>query len=250
MLEVKNIETYYGHVMAIKGISIKVPQGAIVCVLGANGAGKSTLLKTISGILSGQPEKGTIEFMGLRIDGIEPHRIVELGISHVPEGREIFGQLSVEENLRLGTYRIRKKGRDEWKKALRLFPFIEERLNQRADTLSGGEQQILAILRALMGKPKLLMMDEPSLGLSPLFIREVGRIIREINSEGVTVLLVEQNARLALSLSNYGYILENGRIVMKGEAHALMNDDDVVEFYLGMKEYTKVKSYKRQRRWV
>ena len=251
VLDVKNIETYYGNVMAIKGISISIKDGQIVSVLGANGAGKTTILRTISGVLFDQPEKGTINFMGKMIQRKDPEKIQRMGISHVPEGREIFPELTTMENLRLGAYnRKDKEGiKSDIEKMLDHFPALKTRLTQDADTLSGGEQQMLAIARALMSRPKLVLMDEPSMGLSPILIDEIFKIIKDLNAEGATILLVEQNANMALSVAHYAYVLETGRIVLFDETATLMKDEDVVEFYLGTKEYSKVKSYKRKKKW-
>ncbi len=251
VLEIKNIETYYGNVMAIKGISIKIKDRQIVSVLGGNGAGKTTILRSISGVLNDQPEKGTIQFMGTMIHGKAPEKIQRMGISHVPEGREIFPELTTLENMRLGAYnrKDREGIKNDIERVLGYFPLIKNLLNRDAELLSGGEQQMLAIARALMSRPKLMLMDEPSMGLSPLLVEEIFKIIKEINAEGTTILLVEQNANMALSVAHYAYVLETGRIVLFDETEKLMKNEDVVEFYLGMKEYTKVKSYKRKKKW-
>lgn len=254
MLKVKNIETFYGLIMAIRGISFDVQEGEISCILGPNGAGKTALLKTIMGLIEDQPDKGTIEFMGIRIDGKAPEEIVRLGISLVPEGREIFPELNVDENLRIGAYvRSDKKGiKDDYERVVSYFPILLQRRTQLAGTLSGGEQQMLAIGRALMTRPKLLMLDEPSLGLSPILVYEIFRIIKTINHEGITILLVEQNAKMALKISDYGFILENGRIVASNRSDILLQDEDVKEFYLGIKTEQSLKGYqrwKRKKRW-
>lgn len=254
MLKVKNIETSYGFVNAIRGVSLDLEEGDIKTVLGANGAGKTTILKTIMGLLEDQPEKGTIEFMGKRIDRMDTEDIVRLGISYVPEGREIFPELTVFENLKMGSYTRRDKDgvRKDYKRVSEYFSVLEERKNQLAGTLSGGEQQMLAIGRALMARPKLLLLDEPSLGLSPVLVKDIFEIIKAINREGITVLLVEQNARMALNIGNYGYVLENGRIVLSDETRVLLENDDVKEFYLGVKLEESVKGYqryKRKKRW-
>ncbi len=251
ILRVKNVETlYYGVIKALRGISLHIEEGTISVILGANGAGKTTVLKTIMGLLEDQPDKGTIEFMDRRIDGMDAEDIVNLGIALVPEGREVFPELSVWENLSMGAY-IRKD-RKEIQKDLDLvvgyFPVLRERSRQQAGYLSGGEQQMLAIGRALMTRPKLLMLDEPSLGLSPILVREIFRIIQAINREGTTILLVEQNARMALSIAHYGYVLENGRMVLANTAQNLMEDEDVKEFYLGIKAEVSGKGYQRWRR--
>lgn len=254
MLKVKNIETSYGFVNAIRGVSLDLEEGDIKTVLGANGAGKTTILKTVMGLLEDQPEKGTIEFMGKRIDRMDTEDIVRLGISYVPEGREIFPELTVFENLKMGSYTRRDKDgvRKDYKRVSEYFSVLEERKNQLAGTLSGGEQQMLAIGRALMARPKLLLLDEPSLGLSPALVKEIFEIIKAINKEGITILLVEQNARMALNIGTYGYVLENGRIVLSDETKVLLENDDVKEFYLGIKLEESVKGYqryKRKKRW-
>jgi branched-chain amino acid transport system ATP-binding protein len=250
LLEIKNIETYYDLIYAIRGASLAVEQGSITAILGNNGAGKSTILKTVMGLIEDQPDKGTIEFMGQRIDGMDTDRIVRMGITLVPEGREVFEELSVRENLLMGAYtRKDKTGIDaDFDKVFHYFPILKNRVNQWAGTLSGGEQQMLAIGRALMSRPKLLFLDEPSLGLSPILVKEIFEIIKTINAEGVTILLVEQNARMALSVSDTGLILENGRFVMKGPACDLIEDKDVKEFYMGVKSEASVKGYQRWKR--
>src|SRR4030067_888925 len=215
ILKVKNIETLYGLIMAIRGVSLEVQKGQIAAILGANGAGKTTILKTIMGLLEDQPDKGTIKLLGKRIDGKDAEEIVHLGISYVPQGGEVSPELSVDENLKMGAYtRKDKKGvKEDYDRVITHFPILSQRKNQWAGTLSGGEQQMLAIGRALMTRPRLLMLDEPSLGLSPLLVQEIFRIIRTINGEGTTILLVEQNAKMALKISSYAFVLENGRIV-------------------------------------
>ncbi|MFC1822234.1 ABC transporter ATP-binding protein [Thermodesulfobacteriota bacterium] len=251
VLKVHNIETYYGNIMAIKGISIDVQRGHVVSILGANGAGKTTILRTISGVLVDQPEKGTIELFGQKIERQDPTKIAKLGIGHVPEGRETFPELTTEECLKVGYYNRKDKDniQPDLDRILGYFPVLGARLKQRADMLSGGEQQMLAISVAMMTRPKLLMMDEPSLGLSPLFIKEIFKIIKMMNDGGTTILLVEQNARVALNIAHFGYVLENGRIVLFGSVDDLKEDADVKDFFLGMKEYDKVKSYKRKKKW-
>ncbi|MBI9084606.1 MAG: ABC transporter ATP-binding protein [Desulfobacterales bacterium] len=250
LLEIKNIETYYDLIYAIRGASLSVEEGTITAILGNNGAGKSTILKTVMGLLDDQPDKGTIEYGGRRIDGRETEDIVRMGISYVPEGREVFEELSVRENLLMGAYirKDRKRIDEDFKRVYAYFPVLEERSNQWAGTLSGGEQQMLAIGRALMCRPCLLFLDEPSLGLSPLLVKEIFRIIQTINREGVTILLVEQNARMALSIADTGLILENGRFVMKGPATELMEDKDVREFYMGVRSEASAKGYQRWKR--
>lgn len=254
LLEIKNIETYYDLIYAIRGASLSVEEGTITAILGNNGAGKSTVLKTAMGLIEDQPDKGTIEFMGKRIDGMDTEEIVRMGISYVPEGREVFEELTVKENLLMGAYMRKDKAgiKNDFERVYHNFPVLKDRDNQWAGTLSGGQQQMLAIGRALMSRPKLLLLDEPSLGLSPILVKEIFRIIKSINSEGVTILLVEQNARMALSISDVGLILENGRFVMKGKAGDLMEDKDVKEFYLGVRSEESAKGYqrwKRKKKW-
>lgn len=233
LLQVKDIDTYYGSVYALKGVSLEVPEKSIIAVLGANGAGKTTLLRTISGLIS--PAKGSIEFDDRRIERMKAHRIVRLGISHAPEGRELFPDLTVRENLIMGGY-VRKGIKDLTKDLSMIydyFPILGERRNQKANTLSGGEQQMLCIGRALMSRPKLLLLDEPSLGLAPLIVEEIYPIIGLINREGTAVLLIEQNAMLALSVASYGYVLETGRMILSGDGEKLLGDEHVRKAYLG-----------------
>ena len=233
MLKIDDINVYYGAIHAIKGISLEVNEGEIVTLIGANGAGKSTTLRTISGLL--KPKTGTMTFEGKNIAGVPAHNIVKAGISQVPEGRRIFAEMSVMENLDLGAF-IRKD-KDGIQKDLKMvferFPRLEERKNQEAGTLSGGEQQMLAMGRALMSRPRLLLLDEPSLGLAPLLIREIFSIIQDINKTGTTILLVEQNANMALSIANRAYVLETGRITLSGDAKELAASEDVRKAYLG-----------------
>ena len=250
LLELKNIETYYDLIYALRGVSLSTEQGTITAILGNNGAGKSTILKTIMGLIEDQPDKGTIEFEGSRIDRKDTEEIVRLGISYVPEGREVFEKLTVRENLMMGAYiRRDKEGVEEdVANMCRTFSILSQRCNQWAGTLSGGEQQMLAIGRALMSRPKLLLLDEPSLGLSPVLVKDIFQIIQNINRDGVTILLVEQNARMALSIAHNALILENGRFVMKGKAEDLMKDKDVQEFYMGVRSEASVKGYQRWKR--
>ena len=246
LLELANIEASYGPVQALRGVTLAVPRGKIVTVLGANGAGKSTILKTISGIID--PSKGQIRFDGAEIQSRDPAWIVRRGISHVPEGREVFPLLSVEENLRMGAYtRSDAEGiAQDIDMVFGYFPILRERARQEAGLLSGGQQQMLAISRALLARPSLMLMDEPSLGLSPLLTQEIFRIITRINREkGTTILLVEQNANMALQVADYGYVLEVGRIVMEDTCKRLLEKEDVQEFYLGM----KAQGARGQRRW-
>lgn len=250
LLEVKNIETYYDLVYAIRGASLAVEEGSITAILGNNGAGKSTILKTIMGLIEDQPDKGIIEFDGKPIQHMDTDKIVRKGIAYVPEGREVFEELTVHEHLLMGAYT--RKDSAEIKKDIdqvyKYFPVLKNRTNQWAGTLSGGEQQMLAIGRALMLRPRLLLLDEPSLGLSPILVKNIFSIIKEINSKGTTILLVEQNANMALSISSTGLILENGRFVMKGKSKDLMEDKDVKEFYLGIKSETSAKGFQRWKR--
>ncbi len=233
MLKIDNINVYYGAIHAIKGISLEVREGEIVTLIGANGAGKSTTLRTISGLL--KPREGGIQFMGQEIAGMPAHKIVKEGISQVPEGRRIFAEMSVLENLELGAF-IRND-KDEVQKDMEMvfqrFPRLEERKEQLAGTLSGGEQQMLAMGRALMSRPKLLLLDEPSMGLAPLLIREIFSIIQDIHNTGTTVLLVEQNANMALSIADRAYVLETGRITLSGDAKQLAASEEVRKAYLG-----------------
>ena len=233
MLSVNNLQVHYGMIQAIKDVSFDVNEGEVIALIGANGAGKTTILHTISGLL--QPTKGSVIFEGRDITKVPAHRIVSLGMAHVPEGRRVFAQLSVLENLRLGAYT--RKDKNEMEETLKMiyrrFPRLEERKNQISGTLSGGEQQMLAMGRALMSHPKIILMDEPSMGLSPIFVEEVFNIIRDISAEGTTVLLVEQNAKKALAIANRAYVLETGNILLQGDAKQLMNDESVKKAYLG-----------------
>lgn len=233
MLEVKDINVYYGAIHAIKGISLAVEEGEIVTLIGANGAGKSTTLRTISGLL--KPKSGEINFLNKNIAGMPAHKIVHEGISQVPEGRRIFAEMTVLENLELGAFTRTDKEeiQNDLKRVFGRFPRLEERKTQLAGTLSGGEQQMLAMGRALMSRPKLLLLDEPSMGLAPLLIREIFSIIVDINKTGTTILLVEQNANMALSVANRAYVLETGRITISGDAKELAASEDIRKAYLG-----------------
>ena len=231
LLEVDDIEVRYGNIRALKGISFDVAEGEIVALLGANGAGKTTTQKTVSGML--RPSLGQIRFAGQRIDGIPAHELINLGICHVPEGRHVFPRMTVAENLDMGAFRFKKPDEAELERVLVMFPRLRERYRQQAGTLSGGEQQMLAIGRALMGKPRLLLLDEPSMGLAPLIVAQIFDIIREINAQDTTVLLVEQNAAQALKLADRGYVLETGSIVMSAPAAELLSSRRIRAAYLG-----------------
>jgi branched-chain amino acid transport system ATP-binding protein len=231
MLDVDGIEVKYGAIRALKDLSFEVHEGEIVALLGANGAGKTTTQRTVSGML--RPTLGAISYEGNRIDGLPAHELISLGICHVPEGRHVFPRMSVAENLEMGAYRFKRTDQDDLDRVLQMFPRIKERLKQTGGTLSGGEQQMLAIARALMGKPKLLLLDEPSMGLAPMIVAQIFEIVSEINRQGVTVLLVEQNAAQALSLADRGYVLETGEIVLSGTGQELLADDRVRAAYLG-----------------
>jgi branched-chain amino acid transport system ATP-binding protein len=233
LLELRDVHTYYGNIHALKGISIEIENGEIVTLIGSNGAGKSTTLKTISGLL--RPREGEVWFDGQRLDGTPAHDIVAKGISQAPEGRRIFPRLSVKENLEMGAFQ-RPKGADleaDFERVYSLFPRLKERLSQNGGTLSGGEQQMLAIGRALMAKPKLLLLDEPSMGLAPILVEQIFEIVRDINASGTTVLLVEQNALMALGIAVRGYILQTGEIVLHDAAERLKTNPEVQKAYLG-----------------
>lgn len=233
MLELSDIRAYYGPIKALKGVSLKIEKGEVVSLLGANGAGKSTTLMTISGV--NRVGGGSITYKGERIDGLRPDEVVRLGISQVPEGRRIFSRLSVRENLEMGAFIVddKKKISGMMDEVFELFPVLKERIGQQGGTLSGGEQQMLAIGRALMSDPELLLLDEPSLGLAPIVVSKIFRIIRDINKKGVTVLLVEQNAKAALGLANRAYVLETGEITLQGPSSVLMEDERIRKAYLG-----------------
>jgi branched-chain amino acid transport system ATP-binding protein len=255
LLSLSNVETLYGLNHALRGVSLDVHPGTVTAVLGNNGAGKTTILKTTVGLLDDQPDKGTISFNGQRIDGKETEDIIHLGLSYVPEGREVFDELTVDENLRMGGYirSDRQNMKNDLERMYEMFPALVARRTELAGRLSGGEQQMLAIGRALMNQPKLLFLDEPSLGLSPLLVKEIFSIIQKIKSDGVTILLVEQNANMALNVADFAYVLENGRFVISGTPDELRADEDVREFYLGMKAKDSAKGfqrYRRKRRWA
>ena len=233
MLEVKNLKVHYGVIQAIKGISFEVNEGEVIALIGANGAGKTTTLQTITGML--KPSEGEILFEGQDIVKVPGHKIVSMGMAHVPEGRRVFAELSVYENLKLGAYTRKDKNEiaESLAQVYKSFPRLEERKNQLAGTLSGGEQQMLAMGRALMSKPKIILMDEPSMGLSPIFVNEIFNIIKEVSDSGTTVLLVEQNAKKALSIADRAYVLETGSITLEGKASDLLNNESVQKAYLG-----------------
>ena len=233
MLKVTDLQVYYGVIQALKGISFEVNEGEVIALIGANGAGKTTILHTITGLI--EAKAGTVEFEGKDITKMPGHKIVTLGMAHVPEGRRVFADLTVLENLKMGAYTRTDKNEIAESLAMvyKRFPRLEERKNQLAGTLSGGEQQMLAMGRALMSKPKIILMDEPSMGLSPIFVNEIFDIIREVSESGTTVLLVEQNAKKALSIADRAYVLETGNIVLEGDAKEMMNDESVKIAYLG-----------------
>jgi branched-chain amino acid transport system ATP-binding protein len=256
LLKIANIETlYYDRIYALHGLSLEVKEGEIFAVLGPNGAGKTTLLKTIAGLLKDQPKKGSIHFMGKRIHRLAPERVSRLGIVYVPEDRGLFRELNVRENLDLGCWGRKDSGiKRDYEFIYQLFPILKARAGQQAETLSGGEQQMLAIARAILQRPKLLMLDEPSLGLAPLVSREVYAALSKISQTGTTILLVEQNAKMALRIANFGYIMESGRIVLEGTARELQQNEDVQELYLGVGDGETVspkgwRLYKKRRTW-
>ncbi|UED73479.1 ABC transporter ATP-binding protein [Brevibacillus sp. DP1.3A] len=237
MLNIQNLTTSYGQIKAIRGITLEVPEGKIVSLIGANGAGKTTTMRTIAGQL--KPEAGTITFCGQRIEGSRPHQIVKAGLALVPEGRAILGKMTVLENLEMGAFqRNDAQGiKDDMEKMMIWFPILKERLSQLGGTMSGGQQQMLAIARALMSRPKLLLLDEPSMGLAPIVVSDIFKVIKEINAEGTTVLIVEQNVKQALKIADYGYVLEAGQIVLDGTGESLLNDERVKEAYLGGRKH-------------
>lgn len=233
MLEIKDLHTYYGNIHALKGISLDVEQGEVVSLIGSNGAGKTTTLRTIQGLL--KPRQGKILFEGSPLESLSAQAIVRLGISQSPEGRLIFPRMTVQENLEMGAFSRRDSVgiKSDLEKALHLFPRLRERINQKGGTLSGGEQQMLAIARAMMARPRLLLLDEPSMGLAPMLVSQIFSIIRDINTQGTTILLVEQNARMALTVSHRGYVLQTGQIVLAGTAADLQSNETVRKAYLG-----------------
>lgn len=260
ILQAQGLEVVYRDVLlGLRGVSLEVKRGTIVAVLGSNGAGKTTLLRALTGLLDvhrGRITKGSISFEGEELDRRDPSSIVRAGISQVMEGRRIFPTLTVDENIRSGAYTVRSKAqiRENYDRVLELFPKLVERRSSTAGYLSGGEQQMVAIGRALMSSPKLLLLDEPSLGLAPLIVEQIAGIVREVNAQGTSVVLVEQNATMALSLADHGYILENGRVVKDGPGEVLLADKDIQEFYLGVgdagrKSFRDVKTYRRRKRW-
>jgi branched-chain amino acid transport system ATP-binding protein len=260
VLTVENLEVVYDDViLVLRGVSLEVPEGKIVALLGANGAGKTTLLRALSGLLDvhdGEITKGRISLDGTPIQHLPPARIVRAGVTQVLEGRRIFGEFTVEENLRIGAYSSPRDARRNLDRIYELFPILKERQRLTAGYLSGGEQQMLAMGRAMMSNPRYLLLDEPSLGLAPLLVAQIRDLVVEINKQGTTVLLVEQNAHMALSIADHGYVLETGKVVMDKPASALLEDEDVREFYLGMgtegaaKSFRDVKHYKRRKRWL
>ena len=262
MLAVANLEVVYNEViLVLRGLSVEVPDGSIVALLGANGAGKTTAVRAVTGLLDvheGDITKGSVVWNGTNISQFKPSRIVELGITQVMEGRRVFAELTVDENLGTGAFTVRDRRANaaSYQRVMELFPLLQDRRRHTAGYLSGGEQQMLAIGRALMSDPKLLILDEPSLGLAPMLIEQIRDIIVDINSQGTSVLLIEQNAVMALSIADYGYIMESGKVVMDGEPRKLLADEDVQEFYLGLraegerKSFRDVKHYKRRKRWL
>ncbi len=264
MLEVANLEVVYNEViLVLRGLSIEVPEGNIVALLGSNGAGKTTTSRAITGLLDnheGKVTKGSITWNGKDITHTKPSQIVQSGIAQVMEGRRCFGELTVDENLATGAFTNKAGQKKQYERVMELFPRLQERRKQLAGYMSGGEQQMLAIGRALMAEPKLLILDEPSLGLAPLLVQQVRDVIKELNADGMSILLIEQNAMMALSIADYGYIMENGKVVMDGDGKKLLGDDDVKEFYLGLhqgddedsgrKSFKDVKHYKRRKKWA
>ncbi len=233
LLEIQAVDSYYGNIQALKGVSLKVEEGEIVTLIGSNGAGKSTTLKTVSGLI--RPKQGTITFDGKQTNGLAPHLVAAMGIAHVPEGRKIFPRMTVMENLEMGAFNQpdRAKFSQDFERVTGLFPRLKERLAQKGGTLSGGEQQMLAIARAMMSRPKILLLDEPSMGLAPVLVEQIFDIIKELNREGSTILLVEQNAHMALQVAHRGYVIQTGAITLSDRAEALRENEMVKEAYLG-----------------
>jgi branched-chain amino acid transport system ATP-binding protein len=264
VLEISNLEVVYSEViLSLRGLSLTVPDGEIIALLGSNGAGKTTTARAVTGLLDnhkGEVTKGTISYNGQMIHAKDPAKVVQMGIAQVMEGRRCFGELTVDENLATGAFTNKDKAnvKQQYDKVMGLFPRLQERRKQLAGYMSGGEQQMLAIGRALMANPKFLILDEPSLGLAPLLVQQVRDVIRDLNKEGMSILLIEQNAMMALSIANTGYIMESGKVVMDGDAKRLLADDDVKEFYLGLhsgedgerKSFKDVKHYKRKKKWA
>jgi branched-chain amino acid transport system ATP-binding protein len=260
LLDVRNVEVVYnGVILVLRGVSLHVDRGEVVALLGANGAGKTTLLRAVTGLLEvhrGEITKGTVHFDGEVIDHHDPSKLVRAGVAQVMEGRRIFAELTVDENLKAGAYTVRDKARvaASYERVMELFPALVPRQKDTAGYMSGGEQQMLAIGRALMASPELLLLDEPSLGLAPLIVEQISEIVQTVNRQGTSVLLVEQNATMALSIADRAYVLENGRVVKDGTGAELLADDDIREFYLGVgeagrKSFREVKSYRRRKRW-
>jgi branched-chain amino acid transport system ATP-binding protein len=259
VLKIENLEVVYDDVvLVLRGVSLEVPEGQIVALLGANGAGKTTLLRAITGLLDvheGEVEKGSITLDGQSLVGLSPSRIVDAGIAQVMEGRRVFGEFTVEENLRVGAHTNTGSYKRNAERVYELFPRLYDRRKQTAGYLSGGEQQMLAMGRAMMSDPKVLLLDEPSLGLAPMLVQQIRDIVMQINQSGTTVLLVEQNAAMALSIADHGYIMETGKVVMDKPAAELLDDEDVQEFYLGTggegrRSFREIKHYKRRKRWL
>ena len=248
MLEVNDLHVYYGNIHAIKGVSLRVEEGEVVSLIGANGAGKTTTLQTISGLL--HPKMGSVLFRGKDITKVEAHKIVQMGMAQCPEGRRVFANLTVRENLQMGAFTVKDTAANieaDMKRVFERFPRLEERQSQLAGTLSGGEQQMLAMGRALMSRPKILLLDEPSMGLAPILVKEIFDIIRSVSHDGMTVLLVEQNAKMALSISHRAYVLEIGTIALEGSAQDLMNNERIKKAYLGAEKRIQGKSKRRRR---
>lgn len=233
MLKIDQLETYYGNIRALKGVSLEVPEGSIVSLIGANGAGKTTTMKTVAGLLT--PKRGTITFAGKQVQGMRPYQLVKAGLALVPEGRQVLASMTVLENLEMGAYQRNDASaiKGDLDKVMSWFPILKERVGQLAGTMSGGQQQMLAIARAVMSRPRLLLLDEPSMGLAPVVVSDIFKVIQQIRAEGMTIMIVEQNVRQALKIADYGYVLESGEIVHHGKAEELLEDNKVKEAYLG-----------------